>query len=66
MMREGFSIARCTVERLMREMGLQAVIRSRPVRTTIGDGATPCSLDHVNRKFYAPVSPFAVCLIPLR
>lgn len=50
----------------MREMGLQAVIRSRPVRTTIGDGATPCSLDHVNRKFYAPVSPFAVCLIPLR
>jgi putative transposase len=54
MMREGFSIARCTVERLMREMGLRGVIRGKPVRTTISDKAAPCPLDHVNRKFHAP------------
>ena len=54
MMREGFPIARCTVERLMREMGLQGVIRGKPVRTTISDKAAPCPLDHVNRQFRAP------------
>ncbi|WP_374944710.1 IS3 family transposase [Sphingomonas sp.] len=54
MMREGFPIARCTVERLMREMGLAGVIRGKPVRTTISDKAAPCPLDHVNRQFYAP------------
>ena len=54
MMREGVSVARCTVERLMREMGLQGVIRGKPVRTTISDKAAPCPLDHVNRQFYAP------------
>jgi putative transposase len=35
MQREGFDIARCTVERLMRELGLQGVIRGKPVKTTI-------------------------------
>ena len=54
MMREGFPVARCTVARLMREMGLAGVIRSKPVRTTISDKAAPCPLDHVNRRFYAP------------
>ncbi|WP_435368588.1 IS3 family transposase [Sphingomonas faeni] len=54
MMREGFVIARCTVERLMREMGLAGVIRGKPVRTTISDKAAPCPRDHVNRQFYAP------------
>jgi putative transposase len=54
MMREGFSVARCTVQRLMREMGLQGVIRGKPVRTTVSDKAAPCPLDHVNRRFYAP------------
>ena len=54
MMREGFPIARCTVERLMREMGLQGVIRGKPVRTTISDKAAPCPRDHVNRQFRAP------------
>ncbi|MEG3162968.1 IS3 family transposase, partial [Sphingomonas sp. LB2R24] len=54
MIREGFPIARCTVERLMREMGLAGVIRGKPVRTTISDKAAPCPLDHVNRQFYAP------------
>jgi transposase InsO family protein len=49
MMREGFVIARCTVERLMHEMGLAGVILGKPVRTTISDKAAPCPRDHVNR-----------------
>jgi len=52
--REGFDIARCTTERLMRNMGLQGVIRGKPVRTTVSDHAAPCPLDHVNRQFHAP------------
>ena len=35
-------------------MGLQGVIRGKPVRTTISDKAAPCPLDHVNRQFRAP------------
>jgi putative transposase len=35
-------------------MGLQGVIRGKPVRTTIQDKAAPCPLDHVNRQFQAP------------
>jgi putative transposase len=54
LLREGIGVARCTVERLMRAMGLQGVIRGRTVRTTIGDKTTPCPLDHVNRQFHAP------------
>jgi len=54
LLREGFTVARCTVERLMRGMGLQGVIRGRTVRTTIGDKAAACPLDHVNRQFHAP------------
>ena len=52
--REGFDVARCTVSRLMRDMGLQGVIRGKSVRTTISDKAAPCPLDHVNRQFKAP------------
>jgi transposase InsO family protein len=52
--REGHDQARCTVARLMRGMGLQGVIRGKPVRTTISDKAAPCPLDHVNRQFKAP------------
>ena len=51
--REGREVARCTVERLMQSMGLQGVIRGKPVRTTISDKAAPCPLDHVNRQFQA-------------
>lgn len=54
MQREGFDVARCTVQRLMRELGLQGVIRGKPVRTTISDKAAPCPLDHANRQFHAP------------
>jgi putative transposase len=52
--REGHDLARCTVARLMHSMGLQGVIRGKPVRTTISDKAAPCPLDHVNRQFKAP------------
>ena len=52
--REGFDAARCTVSRLMRDMGLQGVIRGKPVKTTISNKAAPCPLDHVNRQFKAP------------
>ena len=51
--REGQEIARCTVERLMRRMGIQGVIRGKPVKTTISDKAAPCPLDHVNRRFHS-------------
>jgi len=54
MKREGFDIARCTVARLMKSMGLQGVIRGKPVKTTISDKAAPCPLDKVNRQFQAP------------
>lgn len=52
--REGFKIARCTVGRLMKAMGLEGAIRGKPVRTTISNKAAPCPLDHVNRQFHAP------------
>ena len=52
--REGFSVARCTVARLMRNMGLRGAVRGKPLRTTINDKAAPCPLDHVNRQFHAP------------
>ncbi len=44
MKREGFDAPRCTVERLMRDMGLQGVIRGKPVRTTVSDKTAPCPL----------------------
>ena len=51
--REGFRIARCTVERLMRRLGLRGVIRGRTIKTTFSDKAAPCPLDKVNRQFRA-------------
>jgi len=53
MRREDFDVARCTVERLMKRLGLRGVIRGKPVRTTIANPAAPCPLDHVNREFKA-------------
>ena len=52
--REGVAVARCGVERLMRQMGLQGAIRGKPIRTTISDKAAPCPQDRVNRQFHAP------------
>ena len=51
--REGYGTARCTVERLMRRLGLRGVIRGRTVKTTVSDKATPCPRDNVNRQFRA-------------
>jgi putative transposase len=53
MNREGVPVARCTVERLMRHLGLQGARRGKVVRTTIPDPVTPCPLDRVNRQFKA-------------
>jgi transposase InsO family protein len=53
MNREGMAVARCTVERLMRRLGLQGVRRGKSVRTTIADPKAPCPLDKVNRQFRA-------------
>src|SRR6056297_1052965 len=52
--REGIDVARCTVARLMREMGLQGAVRGKTVRTTVSDKAAPCPRDEVNREFRAP------------
>lgn len=52
--REGFEVARCTVARLMKAMGLEGIVRGKPMRTTVSDKAAPCPLDHVNRQFHAP------------
>ena len=52
--REGFDVARCTVARLMKSMGIQGVIRGKPHRTTIPDKKAPCPLDKVNRQFRVP------------
>jgi len=51
--REGEKVARCTVARLMRAMGLRDAIRGKPVRTTIPDKSLPCPRDRVNRLFRA-------------
>lgn len=53
MQREGYDIARCTVARLMRDMGLRGVIRGRSQRTTVSNKADVCPLDLVNRQFKA-------------
>ena len=51
--REGTAVARCTVERLMRKLGLRGVMRGKVVRTTTSDSKAQCPLDRVNRQFKA-------------
>ena len=53
MRREGVTVARCTVERLMKRLNLHGVRRGKVVRTTVPDKAQPCPLDRVNRQFKA-------------
>ncbi|WP_408606444.1 IS3 family transposase [Erwinia typographi] len=52
LLRENISVARCTVARLMKAMGLAGVLRGKKVRTTVSrkDGAAG---DRVNRQFVA-------------
>ncbi len=51
--REGITVARCTVARLRRAMGLHGVVRGHRVRTTVPNPAASCPLDRVNRQFKA-------------
>lgn len=51
--RDGIAVARCTVERLMGEMGIEGVRRGKKPRTTVPDRSLPCPLDLVNRNFRA-------------
>jgi transposase InsO family protein len=53
MNREDIAVARCTVERLMRRLGLKGVRRGKIVRTTIPDTSAPYPLDRVSRRFQA-------------
>ena len=50
--REKSAVARCTVERLMRDQGLQGVSRGRK-KTAVPDPARPCPEDKVKRTFKA-------------
>jgi len=51
--REQFTVARCTVERLMRILGLQGVVRGRSCRTTVSDNKADRPPDLVKRQFTA-------------
>lgn len=51
--REAVPVARCTVERLMKRLGLEGARRGKVVRTTIPNKVLPCPLDRVNRQFRA-------------
>ena len=52
--RQGHSVARCTVERLMKADGLQGIARLKTRKTTRSEGAeTPRPADRVNRQFTA-------------
>ncbi len=49
--REGEEVARCTVSRLMRDLGISGVVRGRRCKTTIPDDQADRPSDLVNRQF---------------
>ena len=51
--REGRPIARCTIERLMRDLGISGVVRGKKFKTTIPDDKADRPFDLVNRQFVA-------------
>lgn len=51
--RESYDVARCTVERLMRRMGIQGAIRGARCRTTASAAQADCPADRVKRQFNA-------------
>jgi transposase InsO family protein len=51
--REAFGVARCTIERLMRSLGLQGVMRGRKCHTTIAQAGAERPRDRVKRQFQA-------------
>jgi transposase InsO family protein len=64
MNREDIEVPRCTVERLMRDLGLRGVIRGRRAKTTVPDEALERPMDLVNREFQAS-SPNALWVADL-
>ena len=52
--REGTQVARCTVERQMRELSLRGARRGKKVRTTVPDPAAPRPADLLQRQFSPP------------
>ena len=52
--RENIAAARCTVERLMRDLGLRGAVRGRQFKTTLPRDELTRPADHVNRYFGAP------------
>jgi transposase InsO family protein len=52
--REGYTAARCTIMRLMRQMGLAGAVRGRKFKTTIPDATAARPADLVKRDFMAP------------
>jgi transposase InsO family protein len=63
--REGIAVARCTVERLMTELGLTGAVRGKVKRTTIADPAAARPADLVQRRF-APPAPNRLWVADLR
>ena len=53
MKRAKIDIARCTVQRLMRQLGIQGVRLGKKIKTTHGQPTDQCPLDKVNRQFRA-------------
>ena len=53
LMRKNIAVARCTVERLMQQMGLQGAVRGRTFKTTIAQDGAVRPADLVNREFVA-------------
>ena len=51
--RKGIDVARCTIERLMRELGIEGVIRGQRRRTTVPEPSAPRPPDLVDRGFTA-------------
>jgi hypothetical protein len=51
--RKGIAVARCTVERLMRKLGIEGVIRGQRRRTTVPEPSAPRPPDLVDRDFTA-------------
>ena len=51
--REGVDVARCTVARLMADMGLRGIVRGKIIKTTFSDASVPCPRDKVNRQFHS-------------
>ncbi|BAU87918.1 transposase [Streptomyces laurentii] len=52
--RQGHEVARCTVERLMRELGITGAVRGKKIITTVPGGSVERAPDLVDRKFVAP------------